>query len=670
MRETKIGQGWHGVIGAALALLLQGGFAYAVVIDNDIPSGTLGHWSVDVLTGGQSRSGTVTANRLASGDTVTTDVLFDYFSYVAVGSTGGAFQLNGSLPTVDSLDPDQVISSGSFVGEAGNTIDWSVSSTIADGGAIMANVFVFAASDGTLGRIRLLQYMDEDVEGAGDDVFFTRGSLAQSDLELFTVDDNEVFGVSHSGSLSSARGLVNAGFAGWAADEYDNMRPSIQGSGQPVAPTGIIMSLPAIAHPVVGAAFGPSDIVSVLAWDVDPEAATAAVITTLGGVPDVTDIPMTDANPPVCVLTPQGTPPAFVLGTGTDDRPSEDTNGNGILDPGEDLNGNASIDEDTGVTSVALAPGTANLSLTVTPFVPGDGSVTFRVDPVNGAAPAVGTVVVTDGNDNTCLEEVRLGTFDPFGGIVRTPRRDLRLTLRRPSPDTDGVRCVEAADPEMPDFDDLPFTPFDGDEAEIDILLSEGDGEKAVCCQFRSSQGDVSPAVCETVTVDSTATTTTTTATVTTTTTITTSTTTITTSTTIATTTSTSTSTAPTTTTTTSPPGECPVAATFESIACRLEALVRRVDGMVLSEPFRANLIRGLELRALRNTDRAEAADAEGNARRAQRRLRQARRGITNFLHRLDSLVGSRKVDPAVAEALEAAALAIAADMDLLRASL
>src|SRR5689334_10373004 len=54
--------------------------ASAVIIDNDLVPPTLGSWSVDVLTGGQTNTATLTANRLASADVQTSDIIFDYFS--------------------------------------------------------------------------------------------------------------------------------------------------------------------------------------------------------------------------------------------------------------------------------------------------------------------------------------------------------------------------------------------------------------------------------------------------------------------------------------------------------------------------------------------------------------------------------------------------------------
>ncbi len=107
--------------------------------------------------------------------------------------------------------------------------------------------------------------------------------------------------------------------------------------------------------------------------------------------------PVGDANAPLCTGDQYGD---RYEGTGTDDRPSEDTNNNGVLDPGEDLNNNGQIDEDTGVFFVQLAGGAVNLDLMVAPFQPGDGSVDFTVTPTDSTLNAMGTVLIVDGAGN------------------------------------------------------------------------------------------------------------------------------------------------------------------------------------------------------------------------------------------------------------------------------
>jgi len=118
--------------------------------------------------------------------------------------------------------------------------------------------------------------------------------------------------------------------------------------------------------------------------------------------------PVGDANPPICTAQQNAGPPPSVCGTATDNRPSEDLNGNHVLDGGEDLNGNGQIDKDTGIFFVQLAPGSVNLAITVSPFTPGDPSVNYCVTLINPALSGSGTVVATDGAGNQCRTPINL----------------------------------------------------------------------------------------------------------------------------------------------------------------------------------------------------------------------------------------------------------------------
>lgn len=255
-------------------------------LDNGIPEGTIGRWSVIVQTGGESRSAQITAHRQTSNDTFTENVLYDYFTYIDTEINGGGIQLssaNASLPVRDPGNPNVVTSSGFFVGQNGNTIDWTVSSSIAEGKQTMTNRYAFTSRDGgQIGKLRLLQYLDEDVESFSDDVFLTKGASATSNLELLTLDDREVYGIGQSGLFrGEPNGLTNAVFAGWAADIYNNMKQRITGAGQSVSWEGIIANLPDYTHPTLGAVRGPRDIVSVLAWDISEDTSEAVVVTSL-----------------------------------------------------------------------------------------------------------------------------------------------------------------------------------------------------------------------------------------------------------------------------------------------------------------------------------------------------------------------------------------------------
>jgi len=274
----------------ALAILAASTASHAVTIGNDIPAGTLGHWSADVTSGGETRLANLTA-KTVGGQIVTGDIVYDYFSYVSTGS--GAFRLNGG--TVTAIDSHTVQSTGSFTGSLGNQIDWTVTSTIGADSKILKNTFSFSAANGQLGTIGLLQYLDEDVAGSGDDLFFTRGSVAGNSLELYTVDQAGLYGVSHSGAFSAAQGLVNSSFTGWAMNQYNQMKPAITAGTQAVSPDGVIApGLPSYDQAGIGPVYGAFDIVSVLAWNVNADATSATIVTTLGGVPSIDDV-----RPPV-----------------------------------------------------------------------------------------------------------------------------------------------------------------------------------------------------------------------------------------------------------------------------------------------------------------------------------------------------------------------------------
>jgi len=82
------------------------------------------------------------------------------------------------------------------------------------------------------------------------------------------------------------------------------MRDRITGAGQSVRVQGVISDgLPVVTHPQLGTVFGPTDITSMLAWDIDPNASSAEIITTLGGeevaLPPVIPVPISPATTPI-----------------------------------------------------------------------------------------------------------------------------------------------------------------------------------------------------------------------------------------------------------------------------------------------------------------------------------------------------------------------------------
>ncbi|MCI5222702.1 MAG: hypothetical protein D3924_08545 [Candidatus Electrothrix sp. AR4] len=143
--------------------------------------------------------------------------------------------------------------------------------------------------------------------------------------------------------------------------------------------------------------------------------------------------PIGDTDPPECWFDN-----TTGFGTAEDNRPSEDTNSNGILDPGEDLNGNGLLDEDTGIFSVELGAEAVNLTLTVDPFAPGDGDVSFSADLTNNSiAEGQGIIRIADGVGNICEAPVELRKNKPPKAVCK----DIAVALQ-----PDGRIVLSASD--------------------------------------------------------------------------------------------------------------------------------------------------------------------------------------------------------------------------------
>lgn len=295
------------VFGLALCLLSVPVASPAIVISNGIPQGQLNHWSVDVGTGGETRTALVTAHRFASGDIFTDDVVFEYLSFVAFGAGPAVTLSERSFSGPVQVGPNAVQSEGAFGGANNNIIFWTATSTIAPGSQVMTTLYMFdsfdadSLADSPVGRafgpLRFSQYLDEDADvSPGDDLFGPAGAPNSGDLRLFTFDNTQVYGVNQSGAFIVGSGLVNGAFAGWAAGQFPLMSVRIANGGQSIFFQGVIDDgLPFIPHPQLGTAFGPRDITSVLAWDLNPNAGFADITTSLGGVAQVLPQPLLPA---------------------------------------------------------------------------------------------------------------------------------------------------------------------------------------------------------------------------------------------------------------------------------------------------------------------------------------------------------------------------------------
>jgi hypothetical protein len=148
-----------------------------------------------------------------------------------------------------------------------------------------------------------------------------------------------------------------------------------------------------------------------------------------------------DTNPPECSFNNE-----TKTGTASDNRPSEE--------------GDGFIEKDTGIYSVELADGAINLTLTVDPFVPGDGTVSFSADLTDSkGVNGVGFIVVTDGAGNTCQASVEIISNKPPVAQCK----DVQALLN-----ANGEVTLSAAD-----VDNGSYDPDPGDQITLSLSKSK-----------------------------------------------------------------------------------------------------------------------------------------------------------------------------------------------------
>lgn len=286
---------WFMLVGMCAIWLMKP--AAALVIDNGIVGD--GRWEVDALNGGSTFYGAIDP----VGPAVLTDVVFDYFHFVDVGANGGAVLLGATTTESATLiAPNTVRSKGEFLGDAGQVVAWTATSWIAPGSHVYQTRLDFEAPSG-FGSVRIIAYLDEDVYGFWNDHLIVLGSGAN--VQLLTLDS-----VVDVGVAQAAQGLVNVLYQGWAADKYADLRSAILGAGASYSILGVVDTgdLPPIVDPRYpgSPAYGPKDITTAFAFDLDPSATTASLTFALGGSPS--------GQPPMPLIPEPGT--MSLLGVG------------------------------------------------------------------------------------------------------------------------------------------------------------------------------------------------------------------------------------------------------------------------------------------------------------------------------------------------------------------
>jgi len=260
-----------------------------ITIDNDVANDVIGHFEYTPAAGGGASFGSsgITAqgvNQLF----VNANVIFAYTNFVDVGGDGQAVSLANTTITLQPtlISPDVVASEGSFTGASGSTINWRVETSFENGISRLVNAISFSSAS-ALGSLRFINYLDEDVQSPSDDFLFTTGTPGESDFRAFTFDGAERFGFSQGGVYIPGDGLVNATYTGWAADRFNLLGTAITGAGTAYTPAGNInlTNLPQFTDATLGTAFGPADVTTAFAWDVNASATSSTITTFLELIP-------------------------------------------------------------------------------------------------------------------------------------------------------------------------------------------------------------------------------------------------------------------------------------------------------------------------------------------------------------------------------------------------
>lgn len=206
--------------------------------------------------------------------------------------------------------------------------------------------------------------------------------------------------------------------------------------------------------------------------------------------------PVGDANAPVCgELAADG---YCVSGTATDNRPSEDVNGNEMLDEGEDLNDNGQIDVDAGIFFLEL-DGATNLTLNYGAFVPGAGSVPYTVCLTDNTIDGSGTLVVTDGAGNVCSTAVSIIANRPPEMVCLAEAATVSADAECSASVIPEQLIVSVSDPD--DSGDetswvltmSPEGPFTVGEYEVTVTATDDHGATATCVATLVVVDDTAP---------------------------------------------------------------------------------------------------------------------------------------------------------------------------------
>lgn len=266
-----------------------GEIANGLIIDNDVADTINGFFEYEVGPAGALVASSVTAQGLVTAYP-DQDLLFEHFPVVYAGGTPIDLEFTANVPPFLS-GPDEVTSQGEFPGPNG-VVQWKAVSRFGNGSTRLTTTFEFTAAAGeTLGDLRLVDYLDQDVGAAANDILYLFGSPGQADFRLLALDDADRIGFAQGGVYTTGPGMQNAKYIGFMADKFQDLRTAVLAASAdsfailPNATGGVVnidtTDMPLTPDRALGNVYGLADVTSAMAWDIAPAATTSTVTTFL-----------------------------------------------------------------------------------------------------------------------------------------------------------------------------------------------------------------------------------------------------------------------------------------------------------------------------------------------------------------------------------------------------
>jgi hypothetical protein len=250
------------------------------LIDDDVPANVVGHFETRPLPGGQITAVGATVGG-TTGQLINQNAAFIYVMSLDVG--GQLSNLSSSnvtmLPTL--VAPDLVVSEGAVLVPGTNQeIDWHVETRLNNGVATIVNAVTLSSSQ-PLGNATLVNFFDPNIlfgTTSSNTLLRPVGTPGQANFRLQAIDNTQRIGLAQGGVYQPGPGLVNATYAGYAADRFPS---GVGNTGTTYSVSGNVQNLPTLNDPQLGAVYGPAHPETAMAWNINPAAFSATVTTFL-----------------------------------------------------------------------------------------------------------------------------------------------------------------------------------------------------------------------------------------------------------------------------------------------------------------------------------------------------------------------------------------------------